>query len=74
MDGTAALMVGIPLDLNAATEAELTALPGIGPSTARKILEHRMGHGPFGRVEDLEHVRGIGPKTTQKLAPYLHVQ
>ena len=50
-----------PVDLNAATEADLDALPGIGPATARAIVEHRQEHGPFPSVDALEDVRGIGP-------------
>ncbi len=50
-----------PVDLNAATAAELDRLPGIGPATAQAIVEHRGANGPFVTVDDLEAVRGIGP-------------
>ena len=50
-----------PIDLNAATPAELEELPGIGPATANAIVEHRDEHGPFASVDDLTDVRGIGP-------------
>ena len=50
-----------PIDLNRATAAELDDLPGIGPSTAQAIVEHRTANGPFAAVDDLEAVRGIGP-------------
>ena len=50
-----------PIDLNAATPAELEELPGIGPATATAIVEHRDEHGPFASVDDLTDVRGIGP-------------
>ncbi len=50
-----------PLDINAATAAELEALPGIGPVTAAAIVEHRRRVGPFRSVEGLEDVTGIGP-------------
>ncbi len=59
--------VAWPLDLNAATEAELVLLPGIGPAKARAILERRARDGSFGRVEDLLDVPGIGPKTLERL-------
>ncbi len=59
--------VAWPLDLNAATEAELVLLPGIGPAKARAILERRARDGSFGRVEDLLDVPGIGPKTLARL-------
>ena len=50
-----------PLDLNAAAEEELTALPGIGEALARRIVEYREANGPFESVEALTEVSGIGP-------------
>jgi len=50
-----------PLDLNQATELELEALPGVGPATAKSIVDYRSEHGPFSAVDDLLDVRGIGP-------------
>jgi competence protein ComEA len=49
------------VDLNTATEAQLDALPGIGPSTASKIVNDRTSNGPFRTVDDLMRVPGIGP-------------
>lgn len=59
------------VSINTASAAELEALPGIGPATAQKIIEYRTLHGPFRSVDDLIHVSGIGPKTLEKLRPYL---
>lgn len=50
-----------PVNLNTATAGELDALPGVGPSTAASIVAHRDQYGPFGSVEGLLDVRGIGP-------------
>ncbi|MEY4175042.1 MAG: ComE operon protein 1 [Actinomycetota bacterium] len=50
-----------PLDLNSATEEQLDDLPGVGPATAAAIVAHRDSNGPFGSVDDLGEVRGIGP-------------
>jgi competence protein ComEA len=50
-----------PIDLNRATVAQLDVLPGIGPTTAAAIVDHREQNGPFATVDDLEAVRGIGP-------------
>lgn len=47
------------VDLNRATEDELVALPGIGPSKARAIVEHRK-KAPFRKAEDLLKVKGVG--------------
>lgn len=49
-----------PVDLNTASQVELEALPGVGPVTARAIIDHREQHGPFASVDDLLDVRGIG--------------
>lgn len=48
------------VDLNTATAEELDALPGIGPSTAAKIVSDREANGPFATPEDLMRVSGIG--------------
>lgn len=58
-----------PLNINTATPEALERLPRIGPVLARRIIEYRAAHGPFRRLEDLEAVPGIGPKTLQELAP-----
>ena len=55
------------VSLNVATAAELDSLPGVGPSTAGRIIAYRETHGGFTSVEQLEEVPGIGPATMQKL-------
>jgi len=62
---------GGPLDLNAAGVEELMSLPGVGPVTAQRIVEHRRQHGRFRTPEDLLQVRGIGKRTFQKLQPLI---
>ncbi len=59
------------LDLNAATVAELDALPGIGPVLAGRIIDHRRRHGAFRRVDELLSVPGIGPRLLERLRPAL---
>lgn len=51
---------GAPVNVNTATADELDALPGVGPSTAAAIIEHRERVGPFVVVDDLLQVSGIG--------------
>ena len=58
------------VNLNDASEDELTRLPGIGPGKARAIAEHRHAH-PFRRVDELTKVKGIGRKTFGRLRPYI---
>lgn len=55
------------INLNQATLEDLKELPGIGTSTAKRILEFREKNGPFERIEDLMNVRGIGEKKFLKL-------
>ena len=62
-----------PLNLNAATVAQLEALPGIGRATAERIVEYRQKNGSFKKAEDLMNVRGIGEKNFLKLKPLVTV-
>lgn len=60
-----------PVDVNRASRATLESVPGIGPVLARAIVSEREVGGPFRCAGDLDRVRGIGPKTADKLAPHL---
>ena len=62
-----------PLNLNTATVAELQALPGVGASTAKLIVEHRSKNGSFKKVEELMNIKGIGEKSFLKLKPMVTV-
>jgi competence protein ComEA len=60
-----------PVDLNAASAAELDGLPGVGPATAQAIVDHREANGPFASVDDLEAVRGIGPAKLEAIRAHV---
>jgi competence protein ComEA len=62
-----------PLDLNAATEDELLALPGVGPVLAAAIVRHREETGPFTSVDGLLDVSGIGPARLESLRDLVRV-
>ncbi len=62
-----------PINLNTATSEQLQQVPGIGPSTAEKILQMRKSYGAFKSVDDLLAVQGIGPKRLEKMRKYLVV-
>lgn len=55
------------VSLSSASVAELDALPGIGPVTAQKIVDHRLAHGGFRSVDDLDAIPGIGPVRVEQL-------
>lgn len=57
------------VDVNTADAALLESLPGIGPSLAAAIVEHRQRHGPFATVDDLIDVSGIGPVKLEQIRP-----
>lgn len=62
-----AMTVPRRIRVNAADVEELAGLPGIGPSRAAAIVASRGREGPFRRIEDLQRVPGIGPKTVERL-------
>ena len=53
---------GEKINVNTASETELTKLPGIGPKIAKEIVARRTAHGPFKSPRDLLEVKGIGKK------------
>jgi len=59
--------------LNAATALQLQQVPGIGPSTADKILKTRKSYGASKSVDDLRAIKGIGPKRMEKVRTYITV-
>ncbi|QZA33387.1 helix-hairpin-helix domain-containing protein [Hydrogenibacillus sp. N12] len=61
------------VNLNTADAALLQTLPGIGPTRAQAIIAYREEHGPFRDVTELKNVSGIGPKTLERLLPYVTV-
>ncbi len=62
-----------PININTATIAQLETLPGIGPNTAKSIVDFRNHSGPFQRVEDLLAIKGISKSKLEKLRPYVTV-
>lgn len=61
------------VNINTADEKGLTALAGIGPGTAKKILDYRAQHGAFKSIEELKQIKGIGEATFKKLAPHVTI-
>lgn len=59
------------LDINTADGGALQLLPGIGPKRAQAIIDERVANGPFDSTKDLQRVHGIGPRTAERIAPYI---
>ena len=55
------------VNLNTATVEQLQSLPGIGPATAKSIVEYRAKAGKFNRIEEIINVKGVGEKKFQKI-------
>lgn len=72
---TATRSIGVSetININTADEAELDKLPGVGPATAKKIIEYRQQTGGFKSVEELVNVKGIGSKKLEQMRPYITV-
>jgi competence ComEA-like helix-hairpin-helix protein len=62
-----------PIDLNTATVKELEQLPGVGPTTAKAIVDFRSKAGRFRRVSDLLVIRGISEAKLKKMRPYITI-
>jgi len=61
------------VNINTATETELDALPGIGPTAAQSIVDYRLQHGPFQVIQDIQKVPGIGSATYAQIQDYINV-
>ncbi len=56
------LVLGLPIDPNTASARELAVVPGLGRHLAEEVVADRARGGPFRSVNELERVRGIGPR------------
>lgn len=62
------------INLNTAGADELVSLPGIGESTAEKIIEYRNKKGKFKKIQDIMKVKGIGQKKFDSIKEYLVIE
>jgi len=65
------LALGVAVDVNQASAAELDLVPGISQALAQRIVDQRNSLGGFSRLEDLRFVDGIGPAGLKRLRQYL---
>lgn len=62
------------ININSATQTQLETIPGIGPSTALKIINYRETNGNFSKPEDIKNVSGIGDAKFEKIKDYIYVK
>lgn len=74
IEGLGGLWLGRKLDLNHATAAELSIVPGIGARISERIVEDRERNGAFATLEALERVKGIGPALRRRVEAYAEVR
>lgn len=61
----------VKININKANQAELEGIPGIGPSTALKIIQYRKENGKFSSIQDIKNVSGIGDGKYEKIKNYI---
>ncbi len=61
------------VDLNTASQSQLEAIDGVGPVMAGRILAWRQQHGRFTKVDELQEIDGIGPKTFARLKDHVRI-
>ena len=61
------------INLNTASATQLDTLPGIGPAYAGRIIDYRNANGGFKTIEEVQNVKGIGPKTFDKMKDMISI-
>jgi competence protein ComEA len=71
IDRATPLVAKFQVDVNVAEAPELLQLPGVGSTLAERLIADRAEHGRFRSIDDLSRVGGIGPRTLERLRPYI---
>jgi competence protein ComEA len=71
--GMMAFPVIAAVNINTATQSELEAVRGLGPAKAKAIIAYREANGGFKSLEELDHVKGFGKASVDKLKDELSV-
>ena len=62
------------ININTANQTLLETIPGIGPSTALKIINYRKENGKFTKIEDIKNIPGIGDKKFENIKDYITIK
>lgn len=62
------------ININLASASELESIPGVGPSTSKKIIDYREKNGKFAKKEDIKNVSGIGEKKFENMKDYIDIK
>jgi competence protein ComEA len=73
MAASTLLALGIPVDLNRASAADLALIPGVSRSLGERIVAERARRGRYRSLEELNEVKGVGPATLERLSRHLVV-
>ncbi|MFH1817285.1 MAG: helix-hairpin-helix domain-containing protein [Pseudomonadota bacterium] len=73
LGGLMALPAYAAVNINTATQSELEAVKGLGPAKAKAIITYREAHGSFKSLDELDHVKGFGSASVEKLKGELSV-
>jgi competence protein ComEA len=71
IDRAPPLVAKFQVDVNQADWPELIQLPGIGQTLAQRLIDERKQNGAFRDIDDLGRVGGIGPRTLERIKPYI---
>ncbi len=74
MPGAQRITLGISLSVNHDSASDLAATPGLSLRLAKRIVEDRRQQGPFPSISSLTRIRGIGPRTVQRIRKHLTLQ
>jgi competence protein ComEA len=71
LTGSERVLLGVPVDLNAATPEDLAGIPGLSAKLAIEVVAERERRGRFTSPDDLIRVRGVGPIRLARARPFL---
>ena len=69
--GEVGIVPAFPIDMDVAEAWQIVALPKVGPALSHRIVADRDSLGPFGSLDELSRVKGVGAAVRKAIAPYV---